>query len=193
MLRQYHDSQVARHWGRHRTQELVSQNFICDKWSEHVAIYVAGYVKCQKSKSESNSRQTKLVPMPTGERPFEEIAIDFVRKLPESEVCNVILVVIDRFTKEQHYIPAKTTWTAEDVAEPNINNIWKLCGLPRHITSDRGLQFPSKFLKELNRKLNIHVHLSTTYHPQTDGLRERAVLTLKQYLRIYYYDRQNHC
>jgi len=30
VLRQHHDSEVAGHWGRHRTQELVSQNFIWD-------------------------------------------------------------------------------------------------------------------------------------------------------------------
>ena len=49
VLRQHHDSQVAGHWGRHRTQELVSRNFIWDKWLEDVARYVAGCVKCQKS------------------------------------------------------------------------------------------------------------------------------------------------
>ena len=80
-------------------------------------------MKCQKSKAEGHSRQTKLVPMPTGERPFKEIAMDFVRELPESEGFNAILVVIDRFAKVQLYIPAETTWTAEDVADSYINNI----------------------------------------------------------------------
>ena len=47
--------------------------------------------------------------MPTEERPFEEIAMDFVGELPESEGFNAILVVTDRFTKVQNYIPAKTT------------------------------------------------------------------------------------
>ena len=108
--------------------------------------------------------------MATGERPFEEIAMDFVRELPESDGLNAILVVTDRFTKVQHYIPAKTTWTAEDVADSYINHIWKLYGLPRHITSDRGPQFVSKFLKELNQKLNINLRLSTAYQLQTDGL-----------------------
>ena len=129
--------------------------------------------------------------MPTGERPFEEIAMDFIGGLAESEGFYAILVVRDWFTKVQHYIPAKTTSTAEDLADSYINDIWILYGLPRHITSDRSPQFASKFLKELNWKLNINVHLSTTYHPQTDRLRERAVQTLKQYLRIYYHDRQN--
>ena len=127
--------------------------------------------------------------MPTGERPFEEIARDFVGELPESEGFNAILVATDQFTKVQHYIPVETTWTAEDVADSYINEIWKLSGLPRHITSDRVLQFASKFLEELNRKLNITLRLSTAYHPETDGFSERAVQTLKQYLRIYYHDR----
>ena len=102
VLRQHHDSQMAGYWGRHQTQELVSLNFIWDKWLEDVARYVAGCVKCQKSKADRHSRQTKLVPMPLGERPFEEMAIDFVGDLPESEGFNTILVVTDRFTKVQH-------------------------------------------------------------------------------------------
>src|SRR5437879_1245690 len=50
VLRQHHDSQVAGHWGRHRTQELVSRNFTCDKLSEDVAKYIVGYIKCHKRK-----------------------------------------------------------------------------------------------------------------------------------------------
>ena len=88
--------------------------------------------------------------MPTGERLFKEIAMNIVEELPQSEGFNAILVVIDRFTKVQHYIPAKTTWTAEDIANSYINDIWKLYGLPRHITSDCGLQFALKLLKALN-------------------------------------------
>ena len=56
VLRQHHDSQVAGHGGRHRTQEVVTRNFIWDKWLEDVARYVAGYVKCQKSKPDRHKR-----------------------------------------------------------------------------------------------------------------------------------------
>jgi len=117
--------------------------------------------------------------------------MDFIGELPESEGFNAILVVTDQFTKVQHYTPAKTTWTASDIAAIYINEIWRLYGLPKHITSDRGPQFASKFLKEINKSLGINLCLSTAYHPQTDGLAKRAVQTLKQYLRIYCYDRQH--
>jgi len=72
---------VAGHWRRHRTQDLISQNFIWNKWQEDVARYIAGCAKYQKSKADRYSRQTKLVPMPTGEHLLEEIAIDFVEEL----------------------------------------------------------------------------------------------------------------
>ena len=85
--------------------------------------------------------------------------MDFVGELRESEGFNAILVVTDRFTKVQHYLPAKSTCTAADFANPYINDIWHLHRLPRHITSDRGPQFAAKFSKELNRKLNINLRL----------------------------------
>ena len=70
-----------------------------NNWYEDVVRYVAGCVKCLNSKADGHSRQTKLVPMLTKELLFEVIAIDFIRELPESEACNTILVVTDRFTK----------------------------------------------------------------------------------------------
>jgi len=130
--------------------------------------------------------------MPTVKCPFEEIAMDFGGELPESEGFNAILIITDQFTKIQQYIPAKTTWTTEDVANIYITDIWRLYGLPRHITSDRGPQFTSGFLRELNGKLNIRLRLSTAYHPQTNGLSKRAIQILKQYLLIFCHDRQKH-
>ena len=90
---------MAGHWGRHQTLELVSRNLIWDKWSEDVARYVAGCVKCQKSKVDRHRRQTKLAPKPTGERPFEKIEMDFVGELAESEAFNAILVVTDQLLR----------------------------------------------------------------------------------------------
>ena len=42
VLQQHHDRQVAGEWGKHRTQELVSGNFIWDNRVEDIAKYVAG-------------------------------------------------------------------------------------------------------------------------------------------------------
>jgi len=117
--------------------------------------------------------------------------MDFVGELPGSEGFNAILVVTDWFTKVQLYIAAKTTWATADIADVYINEIWRIYGLPKHITSDRGPQFASKFLEELNTKLAIILRLSTACYSQTDRLSERAIQTLKHYLHIYCHDRRN--
>ena len=116
--------------------------------------------------------------------------MDFVGELPQLEGFNPILVITDHFTKMQRYVPAKTTWTAEDVANVYITNIWRHHGMPQAITSDRGPQFASAFLYSLNKALDVRLQLSTAHHPQTDGLSERSVQSLKQYLRRYCHDRQ---
>ena len=75
VLRACHDSGIAGHWGRHRTQELVSRNFWWDNaatgqsWQEDIAAYVAGCQRCQLAKADRHSKAKKLLPMPTGVRP----------------------------------------------------------------------------------------------------------------------------
>ena len=127
------------------------------------------------NKVDHHIKQTKSISMLTRNRPFKEIAIDFVGELPESEGFNVILVITDQFTKVQHHIPVRTTWTTVDVADAYICYVWKLYGLLRHITSDHGPQFESLFAKELNKKLDIGLRLSTPYHSQTDGFSKWAI------------------
>jgi len=77
------------------------------------------------------------------------------------------------------------------VTNAYLCDVWRLHGLLKHITSDRELQFASAFSRALNDKLSIGLRISTAHHPQTDGLSKRAIQTLKQYLRIFCYDRQD--
>ena len=67
--------------------------------------------------------------MPTEECSFEEIAMDFIGELPHSEGFNASLVIIDQFTKVQHHILAKRTWTLENIVDSYINYIRRLFGL----------------------------------------------------------------
>ena len=55
VLNQCHDLAVAGHWGRNRTKEIISRNFIWDNWQEDVANHVATCTKCQKAKADRHS------------------------------------------------------------------------------------------------------------------------------------------
>jgi len=65
-----------------------------------------------------------------------------------------------------------------------------LHSLPESIISDRGPQFATGLMQELNEMLGIKSKLSTAFHPQTDGQTERVNQELEQYLRMFIDHRQ---
>ncbi|KAM8952931.1 constitutive coactivator of peroxisome proliferator-activated receptor gamma [Pelodytes ibericus] len=64
-----------------------------------------------------------------------------------------------------------------------LKEIVCLHGVPQFIISDRGSQFISRFWKCLCNHLGITLHLSSAYHPRSNGQTERTNQVLKQYLR----------
>ena len=49
-----------------------------------------------------------------------------------------------------HVMPTMSSVTAEGVVHLFRDNIWKLHGLPEKVLSDRGHQFASKVMHEIN-------------------------------------------
>ena len=90
-----------------------------------------------------------------------------------------------------HLMATHDTVTSLGVAKLYRDNVWKHHGLPDQIISDRGPQFVSNFIRELNKLLGIHTSPSTAYHPQSDGQTERANQEVEQYLRVFVNHRQD--
>jgi transposase InsO family protein len=111
--------------------------------------------------------------------------MDFVTGLSESEAYDAIMVIVDRLTKMRHFIPCNTTVNSEDFTQLYLRNIWKLHGLPTHVTSDCGTQFTARFWKALCKHFGIEARMSTTFHPETDSQTERLNAVMEQYLHEY--------
>jgi hypothetical protein len=109
--------------------------------------------------------------------------MDFVEGLPKSQGYSVIMVVVDRLTKYAHFIPVKHPYTASQVAQLFFDNIVKLHGVPRTIVSDRDKVFTSQFWRDLFQLLGTQLHLSSSYHLQSDGQTERINHCLEMFLR----------
>jgi len=151
---------------------------------------VEGCNTCQHNKNHTEQPAGKLMLNSIPEKPWTHILADFITKLPLAQGYNSILVVVDRLTKIVHFIPTMEKMSIEGLARLFRNNVWKLHRLPKSIILDRGPQFVTELMRELNEMLGIKSKLSIAFYPQTDGQTERVNQELEQYLRIFINHRQ---
>lgn len=158
--------------------------------SVYVEKYVTGCDKCARTKNRSQQTYGPLQPNAVPDGPWQIITCDLITQLPKSSGYDAIFVVVDRLTKQAHFIPTTSDVDAPGIGDLFLNHIWKLHGTPREVISDRGPQFAAKFLRQMFKRLGIRSALSTAYHPQTDGQTERVNQELEQYLRAFINHRQ---
>ena len=91
-------------------------------------------------------------------------------------------MVVDRLTKSAHFIPMKTTNSAQELVPLYLKEVVRLHGMPKSIVSDRDSKFVSKFWQSLHDALGTKLSLSVAFHPQTDGQSERTIQTLEDIL-----------
>jgi transposase InsO family protein len=103
--------------------------------------------------------------------------------LPMSGGFYSILVVVDKYSKFAHFLPLRHPFTAASVARVFLDNIYKLHGLPKSLISDRDRVFTSKLWQLLFKLAGVQLHMSSSYHPQTDGQTERVNQCMETYLR----------
>ena len=92
--------------------------------------------------------------------------------------------MVDRLTKNTHFIPVKSKWTAPWLAFVYLREIVRLHRVPSSIVSDRDPIFTREFWKSLQEAVGTQLCLSTAYHPQTDGQTERVNHILEDLLRL---------
>ncbi|CAA7018064.1 unnamed protein product [Microthlaspi erraticum] len=138
-----------------------------------------------------NARQTRWVEF-LADYQWDRITMDFVVGLPVSRTFDAIWVIVDRLTKSAHFLAIKKTDGAAVLARKFVREIVRLHGVPASIVSDRDPRFTSEFWRAFQAEMGTKVHLSTTYHPQTDGQSERTIQTLEDLLRMCVLDWGGH-
>ena len=109
--------------------------------------------------------------------------MDFNYALPNSFGKTVIFVVVDRLSKEAHFIALSHPYSAASVAQAFLDNVYKLHGFPRSIVSDRDAVFLSEFWQELFKLQGCSLNMSTAYHPQTSRQVEVSNREIKSILQ----------
>ena len=181
----HHDGKIAGHLGASGTLELVARKYWWNKLADYVHRYVQGCYTCARNKSRNQRPPGLLHPLPSPEGPWLWTQSDFVVELPPSRGFDAIYVIADCLTKMAHFIPCKSTCTAEQLAELHIQRVWPLHGLPLHHNTNRGPQFTAPYMRNLYRALGIDQRFSTAYHPQSQGQVESNNKWLETYLRMF--------
>ena len=124
------------------------------------------------------------------EKLWTYILVDFITKLLVVAGKDAILVVYDRLSKIMHFVATTEGTTVKELARLFRDNIQRLHRLPESIVLDRGPQFATELMRELNKILEIQTKLSTAFHLQTDRQTEQINQELEQYLQFFIDHRQ---
>lgn len=125
-----------------------------------------------------------LQPLPVPDMAWTHISMDFVEGLPSSNNKDLLLVVVDIFTKYAHFIALKHPITVQIVAKAFVENMFKLHSLPTVIVTDRDRSNLHKcIVAAIIQSFGSKIAPQHYYHPQTDGQTERVNKCLETYLR----------
>jgi hypothetical protein len=153
--------------------------------NQWIARYIKGCAPCQQNKNLTHRRKTPLFRIPPHSEalPFKIVAMDLITQLPKSDDSDAILTIVDQgCTRAAIFLPCSTAITGEGVAQLYLENIYQWFGLPEKVISNRDPCFTLYFTKALCEKLQIQQNISSVFHPQTDGLSERANQWIEQFL-----------
>ena len=92
-----------------------------------------------------------------------------------------IIVFIDAFTRFVELRPVKSL-TAADAAK-TFMEVFGRYGAPKFLRSDNGTQFVAELISELLKLLGIDCQLTLAYHPEANGIVERANGEVMKHLR----------
>ncbi len=176
------------HSGIAATLQLLNNKFWWSTLRTDTITFIQNCTICNTSKSPHQLPAGLLHPLPTPQRPWSHIAIDFVTDLPSSQGHTTILTAIGRFSKACRLIPLPT---ALETAEVLCNYVFRFYSLSEDVVSDWGPQFTSHIWSAFCCQLNINVSLHSGYYSQANGQVKRLNQELTRFLRSYCHKNQS--
>ncbi|GJR93699.1 reverse transcriptase domain-containing protein [Tanacetum coccineum] len=157
ILEMCHSSPEGGHFGFHKTLAKV----------------------CQCFKTDSMKPTSLLQPLPISKQVWEDISMDFVEGLPNSNGFTAVMVVVDRLSKYAHFVPLRHPFTATTIARAFVSNIVRLHGIPStvvvygrpppkllpYVSGTTNIQAVDEYLRDRDELLRqLHANLLAAQH-----------------------------
>ncbi|CAA6674885.1 unnamed protein product [Spirodela intermedia] len=147
------------HFSRNKTIVAVEYQFYWPTLKRDVGNIVAQCRVCALAKQVKKNVRLYM-PLPVRTRPWDDVSMDFVLGLPRTaRRHDLIMVVVDRFSKMAHFVPCSKTSDASKVASLYFREIVHFHGLPKSIVLDHDIQFTSHFWRTLWNLLGLSSNL----------------------------------
>lgn len=181
---QLHCVPTAGHLGIKKTLMKIKDRYLWFGLRRDVEYLIS---KCDICASRKNPIKKPKAPMKLYSIgvPMERMAIDVTGPFPRTQKGNKYIVVIsDYFTKWTQAFATRDQ-EAKTVANVLLNNVVSRFGMPRLLQSDKGSNFESHVFQEMCNILGIDKTRTTTRRPQSDGMVERNIKTIKDMLSAF--------
>jgi hypothetical protein len=191
VLSELHATPTTGHSSFTKTYDRVKHSFFWDdlKKDGHTFLEECDFYQCNKDEIIKDPGTLQPLPIPLAI--LRDISMDFIVGFPKSSNKSVIMVVTDHLSKYAHLCALQHSFTTSTMAQIFMDHIFNLHGMPHSIVFDRDPAFTNNFWQELFRLQGTQLHLSTAYHPHTDGQIELVNKCLETYLRCFSSKRKN--
>ncbi|GJP69099.1 hypothetical protein CLOP_g25728 [Closterium sp. NIES-67] len=187
-LQEYDLAQEAKeqrlgHYGGARTRQLLQTTYWWTGMRRDVAQWVQGCEACERNKAALEKGREELQSLPIRGLGFRW-SLDLAGELPLSRREKMyIVVMIEHMTKwvEARAIASKNSGLIREAILDQVLTRYGACG---EVLTDQGTEFQGSFA-ELLKEAGITHRVTSRYHPQSDGLIERMIHTIKKGLRVY--------
>ncbi len=188
LIRKAYDLLINDHSDINWMLNLLRRSYCWSKMRTTIKHYIQNCYVCRRSKASRDWIHELLKLLFISEQWWQDISLNFIIDLLKSDESNAILTVIDRLSKERHYI---LCWSddektfAEQTVKLLLIWIFRTHELSRSIMFDRDSQFILIVWKSLCLRLDIKMKLFINYHSQIDDQMKRANQNVEWYLRSY--------
>lgn len=169
---------------RHSGETLVSLRaaFVWKGMGRTVDAVVGSCLDCLRNKVYTTT-PPPAVARRVSSVPFGELHMDEASGLPPVHGFSAVWLVLDRLTGFLFAFPIRTSCEAKELARLLVERVFAIVGIPARLVSDADSRLTGHFFQLLHKELRIEGEVVSKGNHRANGLAERTVRSLKEYLR----------
>jgi hypothetical protein len=145
LIQEAHYSRVAEHFGIENIVAVLQKHFYWPKLQQDVNKYIRFCTACAIAKLKTK-KQGLYTPLPTPNRPWESISMDYMLGIPSIKTVNdYVFVVLDRFYKMVIATTYKKNMKEEATTKIFFQRVWYILGSHKPLSQNMTVSSSTHF------------------------------------------------